>query len=113
MHELTVTREIVNIALHRGEEVGAERITSVSLRIGEFTAVEPDCVRLYFDMLTEGTPAAGAALEVEMTPLAAKCSGCGAPFVPERVSFRCPACGCAEAEITSGRELYVQSIEVR
>jgi hydrogenase nickel incorporation protein HypA/HybF len=113
MHELSISREIVNIALRRGEEAGAQRITSVRVKVGEFTAVEPDCLQFYFTALTNGTAAAGAALAVDKVPLAAKCSACQSLFVPQALSFKCPSCGSPEIEITTGRELYVESIEVQ
>jgi len=112
MHELSIAREIVNIALRKGEEAGASRIESVRVRIGEFTAVEPDCLRLYFGALTEGTLADGAALKAEIVPLRAVCPACDQPFTPEALCFRCPGCGSPDISITSGRELYVESIEV-
>ncbi len=49
---------------------------------------------------------------VETVPLAAQCSNCRRSFVPENLSFRCPGCGGMHVEITSGRELCVESMEV-
>lgn len=112
MHELDITQRIVNTAIETGEKAGARKITSVRVVVGEFTGVEPSCLEFYFNALTQGTMAAGAELVVEVTPLAATCGSCGKPFAPQELRFRCPSCDSTKVEITSGRELQVESVDV-
>jgi len=112
MHELDITQGIVNTALQAGENAGARKIRSVRVKIGAFTGVEPHCLEFYFNVLTKDTIAAGAELVVEITPLAATCSACREPFAPQELCFKCPSCGSPEVEITSGRELCVESVDV-
>ena len=112
MHELSITQELLTVALQHAREAGANRITRVRVKVGEFTAVDPACLEYYFTGISEGTIADGAELAVDKVPLAARCSDCETPFVPEDFSFRCPACRSAQVRITSGRELFVESIEV-
>ena len=61
MHELSITRNVVAIVSERAE---GQRVTRVRLEIGRLTAVMPDSIRFCFDICTQGTPLAGAELEI-------------------------------------------------
>jgi len=112
MHELAIASQILGIALKRGEQVGAGKIVSVRVKIGQFTAVEPDSLRFCFAALTGATAADGAALEIEEVPLTAECAVCRGSFAPTQMRFTCPECGSREVTITGGRELDIESMEV-
>ena len=113
MHELSVTQEIVDTIEDARRGAGAHLIvTAVFLKIGRFTAVVPDYLRHYFEMLTEGTPLHGAALHIELVPIVAQCRACGAEFLSESPVMVCPHCEAADADVLQGRELLVESIEV-
>ena len=61
MHELSITRNVVAIVSERAE---GQRVTRVRLEIGRLTAVMPDSIRFCFDICAQGTPLAGAELEI-------------------------------------------------
>ena len=61
MHELSITRNVVAIVSERAE---GQRVTRVRLEIGRLTAVVPDSIRFCFDICAQGTPLAGAELEI-------------------------------------------------
>ena len=48
MHELAVTQSILDIALRHAERVGAQRILSINLVIGELTGFVDDSIQFYF-----------------------------------------------------------------
>jgi hydrogenase nickel incorporation protein HypA/HybF len=113
MHELSITQEIVNTVEEARAGAGAHLIvTAVRLKIGRFTAVVPDYVRYYFEMLTENTLLAGAEVDIEILPVIARCRGCGREFEPDGPIPNCPHCGATAADIIQGRELLVDAIEV-
>lgn len=112
MHELSITQNILDIALKQAPN-GDTKIKKISLKIGEFTFVDPECVRFYFEQISKDTIAESASLDIERLPLKVKCAGCGKenPLL-KADEFICPDCGSNNVEITSGRELFVESIEV-
>jgi len=61
VHELSITRNVVAIVSERAE---GQRVTRVRLEIGRLTAVMPDSIRFCFDICAQGTPLAGAELEI-------------------------------------------------
>ncbi len=87
---------------------GASRVTGIRLAVGSSAGVVPDCVRFHFDQLKQGTCAAEAWLRFRTVELRLRCPKCGAEFA----GFD-DLCSCnAGAEVVSGQELTIESIEI-
>ena len=113
MHELSVTQEIIDTVDQARRDAGTNLIvTAVYIKVGRFTAVVPDYVRHYYDILTQGTPLHGADVHIELVPIVARCRACRAEFLSDTPILVCPECGAAAADVLQGRELLVDSIEV-
>jgi Zn finger protein HypA/HybF involved in hydrogenase expression len=56
--------------------------------------------------------AGGAELVVENVPLTAACRSCKKTFHVSGYAFSCAHCGSPEIEITSGRELQIEDIDL-
>lgn len=112
MHEYSITESVLSLALEKAGEAGASKITRINLIIGELSGVVDECVRFYFEHISKGTPADGAELAFEMKPTRLRCNRCDAVFTPEDHTWSCPACHEPALEIVSGRECYMESIEV-
>lgn len=113
MHELAITQSVLDIAVGQARQHGAWRITAVNLVVGELTGYVPDSIQFYFDLLSRGTLAEAAALNVRRVPTRVRCRQCQAEFQPEEgVLWVCSACGSLGGDLLSGNELLVESIEV-
>jgi hydrogenase nickel incorporation protein HypA/HybF len=112
MHELSITESVLRLTMAEAEKHGASRISLIRLKVGAMTHVEPASVEFYLEILARGTIADGVRLEIEQVPLRASCRDCGSEFGPAEFNFACPGCGGTQTEFFSGRELYVDSIEV-
>jgi len=112
MHELAITKSMLDIVLKEAEKAGAREVGIVNLVIGEMTGFVEDSVQFYFDFLSKGTPAEGANLSFTVVPIKAQCRRCGKTFEPKESAWVCPGCGSNGLDITSGKELFVESIEV-
>jgi hydrogenase nickel incorporation protein HypA/HybF len=108
MHELSVTESILEIALRHG---GEQRITDLRLVIGELSTLIDESVQFYWDIVSEGTPAAGATLHFRRVPAQLTCQACGHSYSP-REALPCPACDSEDIRIVSGEEFYLEEIEV-
>ena len=115
MHELPVTESILRIVLRHAETAQAKKVLSVSLRVGELSDILEEWLQRYFDYLSRGTIAEGAALCVERVPVTFRCSRCGNIFpvrVREARDSACPGCGSAETALHTGRDFFIRHIEV-
>jgi len=112
MHELAITQSMFDIVLEYAEQAEAKKVKKINLVIGELTGVVDECVEFYLGFFSKGTIAEGAVLAVEMVPVKATCRDCGESFELKEFDWTCPGCGGNSLQITAGRELFVESIEV-
>ena len=112
MHELAITQGMLDLVLEQAEKAGAREVGKINLVIGEMTGVVSDCVQFYFDFLSKGTAAEGAALVFKIIPTTARCRVCDKLFELKEFNWTCPYCQGNNMEIIAGKELFVESIEV-
>jgi hydrogenase nickel incorporation protein HypA/HybF len=94
------------------ETAGAGPITAVHLRLGAMAGVVREALEFSFAIAAEGTPLAGARLEIEDVPLIIHCAVCGQDVRPAGpTSFRCPHCHTPSADVVQGRELDLVALE--
>jgi hydrogenase nickel incorporation protein HypA/HybF len=113
VHELSITQNILDIVLDEAKKAQADKVTRINLVIGELSGVVSDCVLFYFDFLKKGNAAEEAKIDFRLVPVELRCRDCQTNFSPDKdVSWACPNCQSTNFELISGRECYVESIEV-
>ena len=113
MHEATIISNVVNVVTqHLAEEDLPGRVRAVRLRIGRLAAAVPDNLRFLFGVLTQDTPLEGAVLEIEEVNVKMRCRSCGAEYIVDDGDFGCRSCRSSDAELTEGREMIIDSVEV-
>ncbi len=112
MHEVGLMESTLAMALTRAAEEGAHRIHRLTMRVGPLSGVVPEALEFAFDVLTRGTIAEGATLEVEQVPIICYCSQCRGDFQPKDLFCECPRCRHVSGEVRGGRELELASLEV-
>ena len=114
MHELGIAFQIVRIALEAvPEDAKQAKVETVRLNIGKLSAIVPDSLRLCFDIATRGTPLDGARLVINEIPATDRCRTCNHEWQIDEYVFVCPECAGVDVEMVTGRELYVESIEIK
>jgi len=108
MHELAIAENVVSTVLER---TAGHAVSVVRLRVGRLAGVVPEALTFCFEVAAAGTELEGATLEIEMQPGRAHCRSCEDDFELADAILLC-ACGSADVELMSGRELMVQSVEV-
>jgi hydrogenase nickel incorporation protein HypA/HybF len=107
MHEMPFTQAILEMAL---KSAAGKPIRRIHLRVGWLGAIVPESVQVFFDFLSKGTPAQGAALVFETAPIVLTCRSCGKtielPHDPETSPRQALAaalragCPCRKADLT-------------
>jgi len=101
-----------DLVLEQAKQSGASKVSTINLVIGEMTGVVGDSVRFYLEILGKDSIAEGAAVNIKNIPAQARCHDCQKEFVIAEYQWICPACGSINLEITGGKELFIESIEV-
>jgi hydrogenase nickel incorporation protein HypA/HybF len=113
VHELAITQNILDIVLNEAKTAQADKITRINLVIGELSGIVSDSVLFYFDFLKKGNAAEEATIDFRLVPVELRCRDCLTNFNPkEDTSWACPNCQGTNFDLISGRECYVESIEV-
>jgi hydrogenase nickel incorporation protein HypA/HybF len=112
MHEQSIVESMVAIALENAQQANASKILKIYLVVGELSGVLDDAVNFYFGFLTRDTIAAGASISFEHVRAQFRCRSCNTVFLAEENNFQCPNCKGQQVEIVSGRELYIDRMEV-
>jgi hydrogenase nickel incorporation protein HypA/HybF len=112
MHEVSIMTEAVRMAVESAQAAGARRITGLRLRVGALSGAVPEALQFAWEVVSEGTMAAGARLEIETVPATAWCARCAVEFTPRKTITECPQCHEISRELRRGRELEFASVEI-
>jgi hydrogenase nickel incorporation protein HypA/HybF len=103
MHEASIVRSLLETAASH-VPAGA-RAAELRVRVGRLTAVSPDAMQFYFEVLGPEALGRQARLAVTLAPLRGRCRGCAAPFEVAEQIWLCPACGEPTLDFANGDEL--------
>ncbi len=113
MHELGIMESAMAAVLRTAGEKHAKRVHRVVLRVGSLSGAEPDALRFAFDIVTRGTPADGAVLDIDEVPARAVCPDCSLEFDANAAFItECPRCRRICGNLRQGRELELSRIEM-
>ena len=112
MHEMALCESIVQVLEQQAAVQNYAVVKAVRLEIGPLAGVELEALRFSFDVVTRGTLADRAKLEIIETKGEAWCMQC-AKTVPVSQRFdACPDCDSYQLQVTSGEELRIKELEV-
>lgn len=112
MHEFSIAQNIMGIILAEARKAKAQKVLKVHLRIGELAQVFPDSLSFCFELLSKGTIAEGATLNIEKVPIMGYCPQCNKTFLVENNQYLCKNCGNLKIELITGRELQINHLEI-
>ncbi len=112
MHEMAISESIIGILEDEGRRQHYERVRKVRVEIGPFSGIETDALRFTFDVVTRGTLAENAVLEIVETQAQAWCLQCARTVTIHERFDACPHCGSHQLQVTSGEEMRIKDLEV-
>ena len=112
MHEMGLAESMLEIVESTARKAGAGRVTNVRLEIGTLSQVAPEALRFCFDVVTRGSLAEGATLDIDTVPGEAWCMPCGETVPLHQVGDPCPHCGSFHLAVTRGEDMRVKDIAV-
>jgi hydrogenase nickel incorporation protein HypA/HybF len=108
MHELALISEMIDMVLARVE---SRRVALVRVEIGALAGVQDDALRFAFEVCTQNTALAGAALDIVTIEARSQCASCHRVTSIRSLIEAC-ACGSFDRELLAGDELRLKEVEV-
>ena len=112
MHELAITKSIVDLVERESKKQGFKKTLEIRLRLGEFSGIVPEYIKDFFPLVAEGTVSYEAKLIFETNPAKFLCLDCGYEGGADRQNACCAKCGSSSLKMTAGREFFVDSLKV-
>lgn len=115
MHELALTRSVVQTANEEAAKAGATKVRAIYLTIGYARDIVDELFEGCFEFLSRDTACAGAELVIERVPLMVRCRACDLVYhidVHNEATWACPRCGKRDYVLSSGMEFQISKIEV-
>lgn len=115
MHEMALTGSVIDIVVKQARICEAKRVLKVNLVVGDLRDVVESMMEECFRHFAVGTLAEGATLEITHVPATVRCKFCKDEFVIRKEcmrALRCPSCGGESFDLLTGREFFVDDIEI-
>jgi len=112
MHEVSLMEQTLAIAVEQAQHHGASRIHRLTLKVGQQSGVVTDALAFAFDIVSQGTIAEGAQLEMIEIPVTCRCEPCQSDFQPADWIYVCPQCQTLSQRIIDGKQLELASLEM-
>lgn len=112
MHEMSLCEGMLDILKQQAHEQNYSVVKTVFLEIGKLSNVEPDAMRFAFPIVTKGSLAENATLEIIEVAGQAWCMQCEQNVVINQRYDGCPLCESHQLQITDGEQMRVRELEV-
>ena len=112
MHELSVCQGMLSQVSTIAAEHAARTVSSITVRIGPLSGVEPALLAQAFPIASAGTVASGAELHIETLPVRVYCETCDEETDAAVNRLLCGSCGDYHTRLISGDELLLASVEL-
>ena len=110
MHELAITEGIINIVNSEAEKQSFSKVLEITLAVGQYSGLVPDCIREFFPVASRGTIAENAEIVINTIEGEFECCDCG--YKGKIDDYSCPKCKSTSIKMIHGREFYVENLKV-
>lgn len=113
MHELGVVFYVVRDVKQVAEENQAEKVSKVTLEIGEVTGILHDYLIDCWNWARKKEPIMEEArLQIQEIPAVSFCEDCRQEYPTVQYARQCPHCGSEHTYLLRGNEFLIKEIEV-
>lgn len=112
MHELSLCQGIIDTIENAARQQSFVRVRSVHLEIGALAGVDAEALRFGWDMVSLGTLAEQASLDIVSVPGSAWCCDCEGTVTIAQYYDPCPHCQGHKLQVSGGEQLKITELEV-
>ena len=112
MHELSIASSLMDLCLEKAAENKASQITTIKIKIGKLSGVEPHYLKEAFEVVKAGSIAENCVLECFLQDVIIFCEECQKESVLKENIFTCPVCQTRDIKVIDGEDLFLMAIEL-
>ncbi len=113
MHELGIVFHCIEQIRGIAAENGADRVSRVTIDLGEVSTVIPDLFRDVWNWaIKKEDLLRGCELDLQTIPAVTFCEDCGKTYPTVAHGRICPHCGSEKTFLRTGNEIIIREIEV-
>jgi hydrogenase nickel incorporation protein HypA/HybF len=112
VHELSLAQAIWRQVTREMESHPRCRLAALNVAVGTFSGADPESLEFAVRLMAEGSAWPTAEVRIRTEPVALKCRACGRNYETETLDLACPDCGGFDVEVTGGRDLRLESLEI-
>ncbi|GAA3120349.1 hydrogenase maturation nickel metallochaperone HypA [Streptosporangium carneum] len=109
MHEFGIAEAVLDAVERRAE---GRRVERVRVRAGALLRITGPALEQAFSLVSPGTVAEGAAVDLTVVPVRLTCSSCGGDEETTDALAVCGGCGSTDVDLRGGDELVLESIQM-
>lgn len=112
MHEYSIVSSMINLCEKQAKEAKAKKIKSITIQIGKLSGIEAHFMEHCFDYFKEDSICKDAKLIMKIIDIKIECKECKKQTIVENNNYLCSFCNSKQTSLISGKELFVESIEI-
>ena len=113
MHEYSITETIVNIIRAELKDREYSKVVRVTIVLGRMTGFSSEAIEHYFRIMNKDTEMENTPLLFDYKGAVIFCEKCNKEYDQDDFLLYCPVCSSTVGiSVVSGREFYIDSIEV-
>lgn len=113
MHELGIVVRVIEQVEKVAEENKVEKVTKLTVEVGEVSSVVPDLFTDCFEWSKKKTKyLQDAQLELVVLEALSYCQDCEQTYKTTAYAKQCPHCGSTNTYLVTGNEINIKDIEV-
>jgi hydrogenase nickel incorporation protein HypA/HybF len=115
MHEFSICQFLIKALDDEYDAIdpAPSGLASVKVTVGGMHQIVPDFLTGAYSALTADTRFEGSELKLNFTTVRGRCPACDWQGAIDPPLFVCPECSQTGVELTSGKELFIETLEVR
>ena len=112
MHELSLAQAIWRQVLGEMARRPECRLAALRIVVGAFSGADPESLEFALRLVVEESAWPAAEVRIRTEPVALQCRACGRDYETGTLDLACPGCGGFDCDVTGGRDLRLESLEV-
>ena len=112
MHELSIAQEIIRIVSDQQKQHQFKSVEIIKIKAGGLSGIDPHALEFAFGIVSEGTCAEQARLDIESEKIKSACRKCGHSADNTHIFSTCPKCQSLDVALQASPSFEIVALEV-